>query len=88
MLGPFLKILLCIFIFFLLVLWPIAGIVGSILGGAAYGMLSPLIATFDAVGEGKTNQFIHCILVCFNIEFAKIALVLLRNSKVPMHQDI
>ncbi|RWR72118.1 hypothetical protein CKAN_00031900 [Cinnamomum micranthum f. kanehirae] len=62
MLGPFLKILLCIFIFFLLVLWPIAGIVGSILGGAAYGLLSPLIATFNAVGEGKTNQFIHCIL--------------------------
>ncbi|KAJ8642776.1 hypothetical protein MRB53_004524 [Persea americana] len=62
LLGPFLKILLCIFIFVLLVLWPIAGIAGSILGGAAYGFLSPLIDTFNAVGEGKTNQFIHCIL--------------------------
>lgn len=76
MLGPFLKILLCIFIFVLLVLWPIVGIVGSILGGAAYGLLSPLIATFNAVGEGKTNQFIHCMLVCFDTEVSKIALIL------------
>ncbi|XP_077250601.1 putative membrane protein At3g27390 isoform X2 [Tasmannia lanceolata] len=30
--------------------------------GAGYGLLAPLSATFDAVGEGKTNEFIHCIV--------------------------
>ncbi|KAK1267426.1 hypothetical protein QJS04_geneDACA016861 [Acorus gramineus] len=29
--------------------------------GLGYGFLAPLVATFDAVGEGKDNKFIHCI---------------------------
>ncbi|OAY86031.1 putative membrane protein [Ananas comosus] len=61
-LGPALKFLLCIFLPVVLVLWPIFGIVGSILSGAAYGFLSPLMATFDAVGEGKANNFVHCVV--------------------------
>ncbi|KAJ7974712.1 Steroid nuclear receptor, ligand-binding [Quillaja saponaria] len=61
-LGPGLKIVLCICVLpVLLVLWPVAGIIGSIVGGAAYGFLSPIFATFDAVGEGKTNEFFHCL---------------------------
>ncbi|KAL9256335.1 putative membrane protein [Drosera capensis] len=32
------------------------GIVASLIGGAAYGFLSPIFATFDAVGPGKTND--------------------------------
>ncbi|KAL0450735.1 UNVERIFIED_CONTAM: putative membrane protein [Sesamum latifolium] len=28
---------------------------------AAYGLLAPIFATFQAVNEGKTNKFYHCI---------------------------
>ena len=62
--GPVLKILLSPCIFILLILWPVVGILASILGGALYGFLSPMFATFDAVGEGKTNEFYHCLYVC------------------------
>ncbi|XP_059449279.1 uncharacterized membrane protein At3g27390 isoform X1 [Corylus avellana] len=61
LLGPVLKLLLCICVLpSLLILWPVVGIVGSIISGAAYGFLSPIFATFDAVGEGKTNKLFHC----------------------------
>ncbi|KAJ6965600.1 hypothetical protein NC652_003473 [Populus alba x Populus x berolinensis] len=43
-----------------LILWLVLGIVGSIIGGALYGLLSPIFATFDAVGERKTNMLYHC----------------------------
>ncbi|OVA20521.1 hypothetical protein BVC80_1065g73 [Macleaya cordata] len=59
--GPILKLVLCICISALLVCWPLVAIVGSILGGAGYGLLAPLMATFEAVGEGKTDKFFHCI---------------------------
>ncbi|KAA8548175.1 hypothetical protein F0562_004564 [Nyssa sinensis] len=60
-LGPVLKLVLCICIHVPLILWPLVGIVGSIIGGAAYGFLAPMFATFKAVGEGKTNEIFHCI---------------------------
>ncbi|PON95235.1 Transmembrane protein [Trema orientale] len=60
-LGPVLKLVLCISILpAALILWPVIGILGSIVGGAAYGLLSPILATFEAVGEGRTNQLYHC----------------------------
>lgn len=63
--GPALKIVVCIFVLPVqLILWPVVGIVGSIVGGAAYGFLSPVMETFQAVGEGKTNQLYHCFYVC------------------------
>ncbi|KAF8399860.1 hypothetical protein HHK36_015731 [Tetracentron sinense] len=62
-LGPVLKLVLCVCISVLLILWPLVAIVGSILAGAGYGLLAPLVATFEAVGEGKTDEFIHCIFV-------------------------
>lgn len=65
-LGPVLKLVLCLLIPAPLILWPPIGIVGSIVGGAAYGLLAPMFATFEAVGEGKTNEFFHCIYVCLD----------------------
>ncbi|XP_041007378.1 uncharacterized membrane protein At3g27390 [Juglans microcarpa x Juglans regia] len=60
-LGPVLKLVLCIFVLpTLLILWLVVGIIGSIIGGAAFGFLSPIFATFDAVGEGKTNKLFRC----------------------------
>ncbi|KAL5717874.1 hypothetical protein ACHQM5_010831 [Ranunculus cassubicifolius] len=61
LLGPVLKLVLCICVSAFLVLWPVAGIVGSIIGGAGYGLLAPMICTFEAVGEGKKSSFYHCV---------------------------
>nr|DAD30703.1 TPA_asm: hypothetical protein HUJ06_009554 [Nelumbo nucifera] len=61
-LGPVLKLILCACVSVLLILWPLVGILGSILAGAGYGFLGPLTATFEAVGEGKTDEFVHCIV--------------------------
>ncbi|KAL8136584.1 hypothetical protein V2J09_002585 [Rumex salicifolius] len=74
-LGPILKFVVCPFIFLALVIWLVVGIAASIIGGVLYGFLSPLFATFDAVGGGKTNAFFHCIMDgtwssvtgCFNV---------------------
>ncbi len=64
-LGPVLKLVLCILVLPVpLILWPVVGIVGSIIGGAAYGFLSPIFATFDAVGEGRADKLYHCFYVC------------------------
>ncbi|KAK4783118.1 hypothetical protein SAY86_007492 [Trapa natans] len=60
-LGPVLKLALFICIPIPLVLWPVLGIVGSMVGGAAYGFLSPIFATFDAIGTGKSDELIHCL---------------------------
>ncbi|KGN58220.1 uncharacterized membrane protein At3g27390 [Cucumis sativus] len=61
-LGPVLKFVLCFGALPIpLILWPVVSIVASIIGGAAYGFFSPVLATFDAVGESKDNQLFHCI---------------------------
>jgi len=62
-LGPVLKLVTCIAISVILILWPLIGILGSITGGAGYGFFEPVLATFNAVGEGKTDEFIHCFVV-------------------------
>jgi hypothetical protein len=49
----------------LLISWPVVGIVGSIIGGAAYGLLQPIFATIEAVEEGKEDKLFHCFVVCF-----------------------
>ncbi|XP_030450347.2 uncharacterized membrane protein At3g27390-like isoform X1 [Syzygium oleosum] len=59
-LGPGLKLVLVLCMPIPLILWPVLGIAGSVVGGIAYGFLSPIFATFDAVGEEKTNEFFHC----------------------------
>lgn len=62
--GPALKLILCICILVILIAWPPIGIACAVLGGAAYGLLAPTFATFQAVEEGKTSKFYHCICVC------------------------
>lgn len=65
-LGPFLKLVICICVLpVLLISYPVVGIIGSIVGGAAYGYLSPIFATFEAVEEGKDDKLFHCFVVCF-----------------------
>ncbi|KAL0662477.1 hypothetical protein Bca4012_099314 [Brassica carinata] len=59
-LGPILKLFLCLCLPLGIILWVVVSIVGSVLGGAVYGFLSPIFATFDAVGEGKSNPLFHC----------------------------
>nr|VDD61670.1 unnamed protein product [Brassica oleracea] len=59
-LGPILKLFLCLCLPLGIILWVVVSIVGSLLGGAVYGFLSPIFATFDAVGEGKSNPLFHC----------------------------
>ncbi|KAL2240590.1 uncharacterized membrane protein At3g27390 isoform X1 [Sesamum indicum] len=59
--GPALKLILSICIAAVLISWPPIGIACSLLFGAAYGLLAPIFATFQAVNEGKTNKFYHCI---------------------------
>ncbi|XP_073010956.1 uncharacterized membrane protein At3g27390 isoform X2 [Typha latifolia] len=45
-----------------LVLWPVLGILGSLLVGIGYGFFTPLIATFEAVGEDVVNKLSHCFM--------------------------
>ncbi|KAJ6842628.1 putative membrane protein-like [Iris pallida] len=60
--GPCLKLVICIALPVLLVLWPLLGILGSVVAGVGYGFFAPLLSTFEAVGEGKTDEFIHCFV--------------------------
>ncbi|XP_076910748.1 putative membrane protein At3g27390 [Bidens hawaiensis] len=61
-LGPVMKVVMVVLFTPVLASWPVAVVVGSILGGLAYGFLGPMFGTFKAVGEGKTDQFKHCII--------------------------
>ncbi|KAM5580313.1 putative membrane protein [Rosa sericea] len=61
-LGIVLKILVLVLLPVPLVLWPVVGVVGSLLGGIGYGFFSPLLATFEAVGENVPDKFYHCFV--------------------------
>ncbi|XP_058762574.1 uncharacterized membrane protein At3g27390-like [Vicia villosa] len=62
-LGPLLKLVICICVLpVLLISWPVLGIIGSIIGGAAYGFLQPIFATIQAVEEGKDDKLLHCFI--------------------------
>ncbi|KAJ9540328.1 hypothetical protein OSB04_026834 [Centaurea solstitialis] len=61
-LGPVMKVVMCVLIAPPLALWPVCAVVGSIIGGIAYGFLGPVFGTFKAVGEGKNNKFRHCLI--------------------------
>lgn len=65
--GPVVKLLLLIAATAVLIIWLIIGIPGSIFAGLVYGFLAPIMATFDAVGEGKEKPFVHCFVVSFSL---------------------
>ncbi|KAJ1259077.1 hypothetical protein BS78_10G125700 [Paspalum vaginatum] len=60
--GLVLKILIGILLPLPLILLPVLAIVGSLLGGIGYGVFVPLMATFEAVGEGVTDKLTHCFM--------------------------
>ncbi|KAE8798542.1 putative membrane protein [Hordeum vulgare] len=60
--GPVLKILAVVFLPLPLLLLPVLGIAGSLLVGIGYGVFVPLMATFEAVGEGVADKLSHCFL--------------------------
>jgi hypothetical protein len=62
-LGIVLKSLLILLLPILLLLWPVGAAVGSILVGLGYGIGQPLVATFEAVGDGRKNKFYHSVVV-------------------------
>ncbi|KAB1208749.1 hypothetical protein CJ030_MR6G005858 [Morella rubra] len=61
-LGPALKIVVLVSLPVPLVLWPLFGEAGSLLGGIGYGFFAPLLATFEAVGENVAAKFYHCFI--------------------------
>lgn len=64
-LGLVLKVLVLLCLPVPLLLWPVFSILGSLLVGMGYGYFTPLIATFEAVGEGVINKLYHCLAVSF-----------------------
>ncbi|KAK6918706.1 hypothetical protein RJ641_017128 [Dillenia turbinata] len=61
-LGLLLKIVVLVLLPFPLLLWPVCGIAASLLGAVGYGLVYPLIATFEAVGENAADKYYHCFL--------------------------
>jgi hypothetical protein len=57
------KILLILLLPIPMLLWPVLAAVGSILVGLGYGIGQPLVATFEAVGEGRESKFYHVFVV-------------------------
>ncbi|XP_010252856.1 PREDICTED: uncharacterized membrane protein At3g27390 [Nelumbo nucifera] len=58
--GLVLKILLLVSLPVPLALWPVFGIVGSLLAGIGYGVFKPMVATFEAEGDQITEKLFHC----------------------------
>ncbi|PWZ20855.1 putative membrane protein [Zea mays] len=60
--GPMVKLLLLIVATAVLIIWLIIGIPRSIFAGLVHGFLAPIMATFDAIAEGKEKPFVHCFV--------------------------
>ncbi|KAJ7565735.1 hypothetical protein O6H91_02G072700 [Diphasiastrum complanatum] len=61
-LGLSLKLLLLISLPVPLIIWPVVVFIGSLLVGFGYGFFTPLIATFEAVGEGREQKLYNCFM--------------------------
>ncbi|CAK7328198.1 unnamed protein product [Dovyalis caffra] len=73
--GPMLKLVVCICLPTPLISWLVLGIVGSIIGGALYGFLSPIFATFAADGTWDTVKGSFTVVrdfkdVCYHSYFS------------------
>jgi hypothetical protein len=62
-LGVVAKVLSLLLLPIPLLLWPCAVAVGSVLAGLGYGFGQPLVATFEAVSEGRDAKFLHSLMV-------------------------
>lgn len=80
--GPGLKLVLCICIPIFVIAWPPVGIACAVFGGAAYGLLAPMFATFQAIEEGKTEKFYHCIYVSESLQVEVMLLFLPRGFEL------
>ncbi|XP_039131339.1 uncharacterized membrane protein At3g27390 isoform X2 [Dioscorea cayenensis subsp. rotundata] len=60
--GLTLKMLVLVVLPVPLVLWPVLGVLGSLALGIGYGYFTPLIATFEAVGEHVADKLYHCFI--------------------------
>jgi hypothetical protein len=61
-LGPSAKIVSFICLPAPLLLWPLTVIIGSVLVGLGYGFITPQVATFEAVGEGREKKLYHLVV--------------------------
>lgn len=61
--GILLKLLAMLFLPVPLFLWPLTVAIASILVGLGYGFGQPMVATFEAVGEGRSAKFYHSFVV-------------------------
>ncbi|XP_024379396.1 uncharacterized membrane protein At3g27390 [Physcomitrium patens] len=61
-LGLVLKLLSLLLLPVPLFLWPVLVAVGSVLVGLGYGFGTPLVATFEAVGENRESKFYHAFV--------------------------
>jgi hypothetical protein len=59
------KIALLIAATAVLIMWVIIAISGNVFAGLVYGFLAPIMAPFDALGQGKEKPFVHCVVVSF-----------------------
>ncbi|KAF9608867.1 hypothetical protein IFM89_011905 [Coptis chinensis] len=58
--GTIMKGVLFISLLIPLLVWLPIGFIGSLFTGLGYGFYWPLMATFEAVGEGVSNKFVRC----------------------------
>ncbi|MCO5562379.1 hypothetical protein L7F22_016006 [Adiantum nelumboides] len=61
-LGPVLRVVLLLILPAPFILVLVFGVAGSVLVGIGYGFFTPLVATFEAVREGRENKFFHCFV--------------------------
>ncbi|XP_021999975.2 uncharacterized membrane protein At3g27390 isoform X1 [Helianthus annuus] len=61
-LGWVLKMVILFLLFLPLVLWPLAAVAGSLLGGIGFGFFAPLIATFEVIGTDHKDKCFHCLV--------------------------
>lgn len=80
--GLFLKLLSLLLLPIPLLLWPVVVAVGSVLVGLGYGFGTPLVATFEAVGENRDAKFYHAFMVMLKQSSFRINMTATENEYV------